>query len=272
MKRLRAIAAAIAIAIPAISHAGQTADPADIGAAISGGRLAQARAMIARADLAAPAMVDALPLLTAELALAERHDQLAYTGFDALRAKRPDDCRVNEGFGLSALRLGRTADAGEALESATRTCPGRWRSWNALGIVHDRAGRWADSDNAYRMALQSTTDRARVLNNLGYSLILRRRPADAVAILREAATLAPQNERIANNLDIARAAAGEDLIAQIPDRGSERWADRVNNAGYAALLAGKPRQAVRYLSEAVSTADMYPIRAAANLAVAQATP
>jgi Flp pilus assembly protein TadD len=62
------------------------------------------------------------------------------------------------------------------------------------------------------------------------------------------------------------------MIAQIPDRGSERWADRVNNAGYAAFLAGDKSHATRYLSAAVSTADVYPARAAANLALVQAVP
>ncbi len=270
--RFGTIIAAVAIMISTSAYAGETIDPADIGAAIAGGRLAQARAMIVRADPAAPAMVVALPLLTAELALAERHDEIAHTAFGALRTQTPDDCRVNEGFGIVALRLGRTAGAQDALESATRLCPDRWRAWNALGIAYDRAGRWADSDRAYRMALAGTTDRARVLNNLGYSMILRRRPADAVPILREAVRLAPRNERAANNLDIARAAAGEDLIAQIPDKGSARWADRVNNAGYAAFLVGNAQHAVRYLSAAVSAADVYPVRAAANLALVQGVP
>lgn len=271
-RRFHAIIGISAIAASAIAHAGEPVDPADIGAAIAGGRLSQARSMIARADPATPALVEALPLLAAELALAERRDEIAYTAFAALRASTSDDCRVNESFGIAAIRLGRMKDVREALESVTRLCPHRWRAWNALGIVHDRAGRWSDSDQAYRMALAETTDRARVLNNLGYSMILRRRPADAVPILREAAMLAPRNERAANNLDIARSAAGEDLIAQIPGRGSERWADRVNNAGYAAWLAGNPRHAIRYLSEAVSAADIYPMRAAANLALAQARP
>ncbi len=269
---LHAIIGLSAMAASAIVHAGEPVDPADIGAAIAGGRLLQARAMIARADPTAPAMVEALPLLSAELALAERRDEIAYTAFGALRTRTADDCRVNEGFAVAAIRLGRMTDVRVALEGVTRLCPHRWQAWNALGIVHDRAARWSDSDQAYRMALAETTDRARVLNNLGYSMILRRRPADAVPILREATTLAPRNERAANNLDIARSAAGEDLIAQIPDKGSERWADRVNNAGYAAWLSGNPRHAIRYLSEAVSAADVYPMRAAANLALVQARP
>jgi Flp pilus assembly protein TadD len=270
--RARAIIACAAIAMATGLNAAEPILTDDIAAAIAGGRLAQARAMIARADPGAPDIAAALPLLTAELALAERHDDVAYSAFAALRRQTPCNCRADEGFAIAALRLNRMEGVREALETATRQCPDRWKAWNALGIVNDRLARWAESDEAYRQALAASPDRAKILNNLGYSMILRKRPAEAIAPLREATRLAPRNLRAANNLDIARSAAGEDMIAQIPDRGSERWADRVNNAGYAAFLAGDKDHATRYLSAAISAADVYPARAAANLALVQAVP
>jgi Flp pilus assembly protein TadD len=242
------------------------ADPAAIEAVIAGGRLVQARAMIARVAPVDPA----LPLLAAELALAERNDTIALVGFQALRAAAPEDCRINAGLGIAAARLSHDADALAPLEVATRLCPERWRAWEALGVVHDRAGRFADAERAYRAALATTGDRAGVLNNFGFSLILQRRSAEAVPLLREAARLAPDSERIANNLDIARAAAGEDLASGLPGRGSTRWADRLNNTGYAAYLAGDAARATRYLSQAVGEADVYPAHAAANLALVEA--
>jgi Flp pilus assembly protein TadD len=241
------------------------ADPAAIEGAIAGGRLVQARAMIARVAPGDPA----LPLLAAELALAERNDSVALAGFQALSPAAPEDCRINAGLGIAAARLGRDADALAPLEAATRLCPDRWHAWEALGVVHDRAGRFIDAERAYRTALATAGDRAGVLNNLGYSLILQRRSAEAVPLLREAARLAPDNERIANNLDIARAAAGDDLAGDLPGRGSSRWADRLNNAGYAAYLAGNAARAARYLSQAITDADVYPAQAAANLALVE---
>ncbi|MBY8826483.1 hypothetical protein K7G82_29545 [Sphingomonas colocasiae] len=270
--RVRAIITCAAITMATGLNAAEPIQPDDIAAAIAGGRLAQARAMIARADPGAPDIAAALPLLTAELALAERHDDIAYSAFAALRRQAPGDCRADEGFALAALRLNRMEGVREALETATRQCPDRWKAWNALGVVNDRSARWAESDAAYRQALATSPDRAKILNNLGYSMILRKCPAEAIALLREATRLAPRNLRAANNLDIARSAAGEDMIAQIPDKGSERWADRVNNAGYAAFLAGDKGHAMRYLSTAISAADVYPARAAANLALVQAVP
>ena len=56
MRCIRVIAAIAAVAAAAAANAAEPVDPVDIAAAIAGERLAQARAMIARADPTAPGM------------------------------------------------------------------------------------------------------------------------------------------------------------------------------------------------------------------------
>lgn len=232
-------------------------------AAIEQGRLTQARVMIERLA-PVPAIATEIRRLTAELALAERDDRGAFAALAGL-PDTANDCRVDESFGVAALRVGRMAEAHAALERSTASCPDRWRGWNALGVIYDRLARWDDSERSYARALALTGGSATVTNNIGVSLMLQRRHAEALAILNRAAAAAPSNERIANNIDIAGASAGQ---APAPTRETQAdRARRLGNAGYAAYLAGDRVRARAYLSQAIHLADRYSARAAGNLSL-----
>ncbi|MCF8710182.1 hypothetical protein [Rhizorhapis sp. SPR117] len=81
----------------------------------------------------------------------------------------------------------------------------------------------------------------------------------------------PGNERYANNADIARAMAGTPIAKAAAARSAgaddaEDWARRLNNAGYASLLAGRRDDAKAYFSRSLHASDTYSHVASANLA------
>ena len=90
--------------------------------------------------------------------------------------------------------------------------------------------------------------------------------AEAGRLFAAAARAEPGNQRYVNNADIARAMAGEPLARagrDDPDR--QAWARRLNNAGYASLLAGHTDEAKAYFSRSLHSSDDYFERASANL-------
>lgn len=255
-------------ALPAIAQDAFVGDYALIGQAIEAGRLVQARTMLASRILAERegASPD-FDILSAELALAERRDAQALAAFKDLDQRGISDCRVQAGLGFSLMREQKAGEALSHLHAATKACPGNWRAWNALGVAFDLAHDWHKSAEAYETAFQLTEDRAAIMNNYGFSLLLQRQFTEAARLFAAAARAEPGNQRYANNADIARTMAGEPLTAIGPDRGNQQeWARRLNNAGYASLLAGRAQDAKAYFSRSLHSSDSYFQRASANLA------
>lgn len=221
---------------------------AAVDRAIEANRLIQAETMLERKDVLLPEQDRAR--LVASLLLAQRNNAEASKRFEALVAVQPGDCRLQAGAGIAALRLGRDKDAEPKLRAATAACPDDAQTWGALAIIEDKAGRWDLSDAAYARAIALSKDDPALLNNAGVSLMSRRRYVEAMRLFRQALLIDPANERAKNNLDIARVASGER-----PDFDSEedsrRRAERLNNAGYAALLAGDDGAATSYFDEAI---------------------
>lgn len=210
-----------------------------------------------------------LKALSGALALAEGRNDFAYAVLAELHREAPSDCRVGAGAGTAAARLGNAHAAIGLLEDATRQCPGSWESWNALGIAHDLERDWASSGRAYAKALALDPGNARILNNYGYSLFLQHQYEAAVDLFHKAADIDPHNLRIANNLDIALASLGSELAPAGANIDPDRLAERLNNAGYAAYLAGDKRAARAYLSRSIMMRPTYFEKAASNLALAE---
>lgn len=260
-----ALAALLLMAAPARAEVPLAADQAAyIRTAIAEGRLVQAGAMLDRnreASIGGPEQA----LLEAELMLALRHHAAARRRFLSLTRGSPEDARAWTGLGLAALHLGHVEEASSALKRAVGLPAADWRSWNALGVAHDRAGRWEDSEGAYLSALQSSPHNAAIWNNRGYSLLLQKRPAEALAAFERAAVLRPSDARIRINREIARAMLGEYPVRREPKEKASHWAARLNNAGYAAWLAGNLPQARSLLTRAVTDSEIFYVRAANNL-------
>jgi len=270
VRPLRATAIALALALVPGGAAAEDQSTL-IGAAIQSGRLIQARTMLTRlegpATMPKPADISAL---WAELALAEGRDEEALQAFDALAAAAPDDCAFLTGSGIAASRTGRADRAIASLQRVTTKCPADSVVWNALGQAFDAKGRWQESTSAYAHALALRPASAAVFNNIGISMLLQHRFAIAVDYFGAALRIAPGNLRIVNNLDIARASIGLPPIRAIASDNAERWAERLSNAGRAALLAGRVDDARAWLAQAVTTSPIYQPKAITSLAQMQA--
>lgn len=252
-----------------ISAAAAEATPADdiplIAAAIRSGRLVQAELMLARTPPQSGEAATELEILHGQLALAQGRDEDARRGFGVLALRLPDDCRVLLGLGMAESDLGDADLAIRHLESATRTCAADWKAWSALGFAYDAKARWGDSDAAYARAMENGGEQPALLNNVAASLIKQRRFAAAEPILVRARARAPDDMLIANNLDIATGSLGR-MPVRRPRENTSRWAERLNNAGYAAMLAGRGDDARKWLTMAIAASPVFQAVAAANLA------
>lgn len=230
--------------------------------AIAGDRLIQAETMIARSG----SMLETWERgrLEAKLMLALRHDAEAFRRFERLLVEDASDCELLAGKGIAALRLARPNDAEPALLAATAACPGLASAWSALAVVYDQQAQRDAANAAYSRALAIDANNPALLNNAGVSLLAQRRYADAIGMFKRAISLDPANQRAKNNLDIARVASGERPSFDAEDD-SRRRAERLNNAGYMALLAGDEIDAARYFSEAIKINPFEFMTAEANL-------
>ncbi|MBK5264148.1 MAG: hypothetical protein JJE34_02775 [Alphaproteobacteria bacterium] len=275
MTRWRACAAALVIILahPAVAQdKAPVADYALIGQAIDSGRLVQARAMLANQRLAEGNETSTeFEILGAQLALAERRDAQALAAFGDLKTRGVADCRVDAGLGVALVKHQRAREAVAYLDMATQACPERGDAWNALGVARDLTGDWKESESAYEMAFSLSDNKAGIMNNYGFSLLLQQRFAAATRLFAEALRADPGNERYANNADIARAMAGAPIARVSAAKSAvaddaEDWARRLNNAGYASLLAGRRDDAKAYFSRSLHASDTYSHVASANLA------
>jgi Flp pilus assembly protein TadD len=232
--------------------------------AITSGRLQQARTMIARSSSTELDSRSRLRLLS-DLALAERQDVVALTGYQTLLKADPAATDAVSGAGTALLRLGRTDEAVPYLQQATSTAPGRWQSWNALGVAMDRVGRWSEAHAAYERAVNLAPNRAEPLNNLGYSLLLQGKHHEALGVFAAALQLSPENSRARTNLELAEAMSGQFPAAPKRGESEDDYAVRLNNAGYAAWLSGNSNSARALLSDSLSRSSRWFERAANNL-------
>ena len=252
-----------ALAEPGIVEAGQ------IEAAIAQGRLHQAELMVARQR--ARSLTDPrLDALEADLLLAQRKYEAALPIYLKLAAAAPGEARFWTGAGIASLQLRRLDDAMAQLQSAAALPGVEWRTWNALGILFDMKQAWHDSERAYGRALGLAPDSPVALNNRGYSLLLQKRPGEALNVLRRAAALQPENQRIALNLKLATAMSGDYSLRRGPRESAEAWAKRLNNAGYAAWLAGDRVAARSLLARAIEASETHYSTAVENLKLVEA--
>lgn len=251
--RLLSLAALVLSGAAAASPSG---DLALIDAAIKAGRLVQAQAMLDLLPSSKPGTGE-VAVLRAQLLLAQGQYASAQRAFAGLVTTASDDCRVIAGLGTAAAEMRQTAQAISYLRSATERCPPDARTWSELGRAFASGARWDDSKAAYDRALALGGRVPSLLNDIAVSLLMQRRYAEAKALLQEARGAAPGDTRIANNLDIAAASMGEAPV-RAAGEDAARWAERLSNAGYAALLAGRTGDARAWLSQSIAAAPVYP--------------
>lgn len=267
------LALSLALADPAPDQPAAVAQPAaesqvslaDAGQAIAAGRLDQARQILGVA-LAAGVKGEPVDRLLADLAYASADYHQALQIYKALLANHPNELLLLERAGISALRLGRLAEATSLLDRATWQASAGWRAWNARGVAADRQSRWDEADAAYARALEIDGARAEVHNNVGWSMMLRGRWAEALASFERAASLTPRPPRLANNLELARAAVAAELPNRLAGESDESFAARLNDVGVVAAAAGQDSKAQAAFAQAIEVRSRWYARAAENLA------
>jgi len=243
-------AAATPPPVPAASPAATDREQ-EIRAAIESGRLTQAELMLG------PQPADSGPELGlfADLRLAQKRFAEAIPLLQKATVEQPQDPHPVSRLGIALLEVGRTGEAEAMLVRATALPGADWRTWNALGIAYDRRGAWPESRNAYARALQLAPDQPAILNNAGYSLLLQKRPQEARAFIARARALGGGDVRIAVNAELADAMNGAYPTARGAGESDHDWAARLNNAGYAAFLAGDLAGARSLFARAIEASD-----------------
>jgi tetratricopeptide (TPR) repeat protein len=208
-------------------------------------------------------------ILQAELALAQKDDDHAKLLFARYLQHEIFACRAKEGVGIVNARAGNMRSAIDYLVQVTLECPKRWKSWNMMGVILARHEKWDASKHAFESALGLSGNAPVVLNNFGYSLLTQKKYSDAEILFSMALEQQPGNVRFQNNLDIARAALGK-KPARSDKQSDQRWSERLNNSGYAAILSGHEDVGTALLSEAIIGSSTMASVAAANLEASRA--
>jgi Flp pilus assembly protein TadD len=237
--------------------------------ALTVGRIDQARAMVAAA-VSKGAYGEPVDRLLADIAYAQGNYAQALSRYEVLSAVHPNDPRLAEGAGLSALHLSQVGRAQAALDKAVAMPSASWRAWNARGVIADYQGDWTTADRAYGRAAALAPQQADIANNQGWSLLLRGQWNEAIPPLERAASLNPKSARIADNLELARAAIADDLPNRRQGESLEDWAARLNDAGVIARIRGDRRRAIAAFSRALEARALWFERAANNLATVEA--
>jgi len=235
--------------------------------AIQAGRLEQARLMIANA-VKAGASGPEIDRLIADLSFASSDYKGSLARYMPLLVSNPNDAIMYEHAGIAAVKVGDLDQAEKLLERATSFPTASWKAWNARGVAADYRGDWAVADQSYARAAELAPERAEILNNHGWSLLVRGNWSDALQMIERAASIDPKSQRIADNLELARAAASEDLPQRRPGESEADWAARLNDAGVIARVQGNNKKAVAAFTQAIEARSQYYTRAANNLAMA----
>jgi Flp pilus assembly protein TadD len=232
--------------------------------AIQEGRLDQGRLMIAQAVRlgykGAP-----VERLLADLAFASRNYEEALARYNDLVAGGERDDGICQNGAISALELGRSADAGPLADCAVASPEAGWKAWNAKGVLADLLHDWAMADRCYARAHELAPRQGEIFNNEGWSLLLRGDWADALSRFEQAAALKPGIGRITNNLELTRSALAADLPSRQAGESNIHWAARLNDAGVAARMLGEDRRALAAFTRALQASPVWYERASHNL-------
>ncbi len=141
----------------------------------------------------------------------------------SLAAAHPEDGALQSKIGKQLLTAGRSGEAIEMLERASRSPNADWKTLSALGSAYDQQGSHSLARDSYKAALAKNPGELSVENNLAMSFALEGKLPEAEKILRGAIAqpgVAAQ-PRIRQNLalvvglsgrfDEARKIASEDL-------------------------------------------------------------
>ncbi len=103
-----------------------------------------------------------------------------------LAAAHPDDGALQSKIGKQLLAAGRSGEAIEMLERASKAPSADWKTLSALGSAYDQQGSHSLARDTYKSALAQNPGELSVQNNMAMSFALEGKLPQAEKILRDA--------------------------------------------------------------------------------------
>ena len=193
----------------------------------------------------------------------------AISYFSKVLEANAEDAVAAEERGLAHFKLDERETALADFQLALRVDPGRWRSWNVLGILADLNGNSVDARAYYYRALEVIPESPTLINNIGYSFLMDGHYAQAESMLHKGLVMGFEDLVMRNNLSMAIAWQGryEEAI-QVIDGVLPRHS-ALNNVGYIAMSRGDIEKAKQLFNKALDISPSYYVRAAKNLSKAE---
>lgn len=189
--------------------------------------------------------------------------------YDRLLRLHPGDSEPLEGKGLAYVQMGDFGRAEAIFTDIVGQDASRWRTVNALGVIHALQGEIDEAVLYYNMAIDLDSANPSVLNNIGLSLALSEQHQEAVKRLRDALALLSsedsRREKIELNLALAYGIAGDMEHAEPLLRKYLSNAAVFNNLGLYASLNQDKVLARSYLSKALAAHPVHYDKAWENL-------
>jgi Flp pilus assembly protein TadD len=200
----------------------------------------------------------------AEVSLAAGRKVQALAAFESLSEVAGVRAKAVQGRGLALLAIGKVKAAQIYLEEAVQADRNAWRSWNALGQIHDRARNFDDAWKSYEKAAEIRPDSAEIQNNMGVSMLMQRRYTEAGKLFREALARDPTLAVAETNYRLSLAWLGKYWQAVANLRKAQRQS-MLNNAGVIAMQRGDLEEAETLLIQALDSSPSYYATAAENI-------
>ncbi len=118
-------------------------------------------------------------------------------------AKRPDNPRARNNYGLALLNTDRARDAAEQLHIAVQLDPRYDAALNNYGLALEELGRRTEAIEQYRRAVEVNPRHHRAHNNLANAQIKAGDAAEALANFERALAIKPDYEKAHNNYGMA---------------------------------------------------------------------
>ena len=166
----------------------------------------------------------------------------------------PGDATANQRYGIYLSRMGRHAEAIEAMRRAHDLDPLSLTINNALGVVLYMGGRYEEAVSQLRSNLELDESYYRTYYNLGRCYLQQSRFSDAVAAFEKALQFSGNNPYVLACLRRAQAAGGdrepaEQLLREFSSRAAGQYVSPANRV-LIYLGLGDKEQAFAWLEEA----------------------
>lgn len=187
---------------------------------------------------------------------------------DVLKAAS-DASHAKEGLALALLQQHKYDASKTLLLELLKEDATRWRTINALGILHSVQDKAKDATAYFEMALAIAPEEPAILNNMGLAGALTQENApSAIETLKEALILArteAQKKQVTLNLALAHGIAGNDEQAKRLLEPFMPESAIYNNLGIYASLRDDKELAKTYLSKALTSQPVFYEKAWENL-------